>query len=124
MIFGQGINKYNWVSIPLKRFRIGLSDDRDCDSSQEYKEPSPYFLEFWLTIVKWLGIDITDMDTVDAPSVCHIYLYQGIATFFGCTTSTECDQYFEFLNHPDSSLVAGDLQEDHFSDTLGTFSLV
>ena len=57
------------------------------------------FSEIWLTIVKWLGIGITDMDTVDAPSVCHIYLYQGITTFFGCTTSTECDQYFEFLNH-------------------------
>ena len=59
--FGQEIKKYNPVSIPLKRFRIGLSGDGDCDSSQEYKEPSPYLSAIWRTIIKWLGIDITGL---------------------------------------------------------------
>ena len=58
--------------IPPKRFRFGLSDDEeshsyiqvkleytdgDFDFSQEYKEPSSIFSE-WLTIIKWLVIDI------------------------------------------------------------------
>ena len=68
MIFGQEIKKYNRVSIPLNRFRIGLSGDGNCDSSQEYKEPSPYFSEIWLTIIKWLGIDITDSEC----SLCFV----------------------------------------------------
>ena len=67
-------SKDNRVSIPPKRFRIGLSVDGDCDSSQEYKEPSPYFSEICLTIIKWLGIDITDTDTVNAPSVTFTYI--------------------------------------------------
>ena len=44
--------KDNQVSMPPKRFRFGLSDDGKFDSSQEYKEPSSYYSETWLTIIK------------------------------------------------------------------------
>ena len=38
------------------------------DSSQEYKEPSPFFFRVLLNIIKWLVIDITVTGSVNAPS--------------------------------------------------------
>ena len=55
-----------------------MSGDGDYDSSQEYKESIPYFSEIWLTVIEWLGIDLTDTDSVNAPSFCHIYLHHSL----------------------------------------------
>ena len=67
--------QYTRVSVSLKRFKIGLSGDGDCDSSQEFKN--------LLTIIKCLVIDITVTGSANAPSFCHIYLHLGISTFLG-----------------------------------------
>ena len=59
----------NRVSIPPKGSRIEISDDGECYSSQEEKQPGPSYSETLLTIKKWLDINIMDTDTMRAPSV-------------------------------------------------------
>ena len=59
----------NRASISTKRVRVDLSDDREYDTSQEDKQPTPSYSETLFTIKKWLDIDITETDTIIAPSV-------------------------------------------------------
>ena len=56
-------------SIPTKRVRVDLSDDGEYDSYQEDKQPIPTYSDTLFTIKKWLDIDITETDTIIAPSV-------------------------------------------------------
>ena len=59
----------NQSFIPTKRVRVDLSDDGEYDSSQEDKQPIPSYSDTLFTIKKWLDIDITETDTIIAPSV-------------------------------------------------------
>ena len=59
----------NRSSIPTKRLRVDLSDDGEYDSSQEVKQLIPSYSDTLFAIKKWLDIDITETDTIIAPSV-------------------------------------------------------
>ena len=59
----------NRASISTKRVRVDLSDDGEYDSSQEDKQPIPLCSDTLFTIKKWFDIDITETDTIIAPSV-------------------------------------------------------
>ena len=66
----------NWVQSGFytsQKVRFRVSGDGDYDSSQEYKESIPYFY-FWLTVIEWLGIDLTGTVSVNAPLFGHIYI--------------------------------------------------
>ena len=77
--------KDNRVSIPSKRFRFGLSDARECHSYLQGKAFVSIVLDnnIWLTVIEWLGIDLTGTDSVNAPLFGHIYILFGIPTFLG-----------------------------------------
>ena len=49
--------------------KVDLSDDAEYDTSQEDKQPIPSYSDTLFTIKKWLDIDITETDTIIAPSV-------------------------------------------------------
>ena len=54
-----------------KGLEFRLSGDGDYDSSH-YKESIPFY--FWLTVIGWLGVDLTGTVSVNAPLFGHIYI--------------------------------------------------
>ena len=62
---GCVIHIYIWFN----EFTQEINKEVGSMPSQEYNEPSPYFSDICLTIIKWLRIDITVTDTVNATSV-------------------------------------------------------
>ena len=104
----------------------------------------------WLTVIDWLGIDLTGAVSVNAPLFGHIYLLLefphslgeqpalnvafmlGFKEFEASDVFKEqlyrkkfCLDFLTYITFLDSSLVAGGLQEEHdLSDTLETRSLV
>ena len=110
----------NRVSIPPKRFRFGLSDVRECHSYLQGQTQvlstigflflskglefrlsgdgsgfisriqGTLFSVIWLTVIEWLGIDLTD--SVNAPFVLSHLPTSRNLHILGFTTSTECGQ--------------------------------
>ena len=61
----------------------------DIASSQQYKN-LVLFSEIWLTVIEWIGIDLIDTDSVNAPFVLSHLPTSRNLHILGFTTSTEC----------------------------------